>query len=452
MKRTDATDRPVVGNCNPRTLHKSDTFPFLQGHPGRVALYTSVVAFLTYASVFAYRKPFTVAAYEGVEMGRISYQTLLIISQVLGYMLSKFYGILFISAMRRTGRWRVVAVLVGIAWLSLLLFAVTPAWVGLLCFFVNGFTLGFLWGVVFSYVEGRRSTDLTGSVMAVSFIFAGGFGRSVGKWLMVEQGVPEKWMPFMTGAVFALPLAVFLWLMERIPPPDEEDERARTKRIPMRAQDRKQMMSTLGTGIVIVTVTYAFLTILRDIRDNYMANMWRELGYGTDYAVFTRTETVTSVCVLAMMGALVLVRRNRLAFRLVHLAIFAGFAVGGVASALFLTGNMQGSTWMQLTGLGLYMAYIPFNSIFFERLIATFRMAANVGFLMYITDAFGYLGSIVLMVVKETMRFEVTWSTYFAWGVVVFSVVGGLAILSSLRWFDARHRRMFEGKDDAAGA
>jgi hypothetical protein len=288
--------------------------------------------------------------------------------------------------------------------------------------------------------------------MAVSFIFAGGFGRSVGKWLMVEQGVPEKWMPFMTGAVFALPLAVFLWLMERIPPPDEEDERARTKRIPMRAQDRKQMMSTLGTGIVIVTVTYAFLTILRDIRDNYMANMWRELGYGSDYAVFTRTETVTSVCVLAMMGALVLVRRNRLAFRLVHLAIFAGFAVGGVASALFLTGKMQGSTWMQLTGLGLYMAYIPFNSIFFERLIATFRMAANVGFLMYITDAFGYLGSIVLMVVKETMRFEVTWSTYFAWGVVVFSVVGGLAILSSLRWFDARHRRMFEGKDDAAGA
>ena len=422
------------------------TFAFLKGSPRRVALYTSVVAFLTYASIFAYRKPFTVAAYQGVDMGDISYQTLLIISQVLGYMLSKFYGILFISSMRRTGRWIVIALLVGVAWLSMLVFAVTPAWVGLLCFFVNGFTLGFLWGVVFSYVEGRRSTDLTGSVMAVSFIFAGGFSRSVGQWLMVQHGVPEKWMPFATGAVFALPLALFLWLMERIPPPDGEDERARTRRIPMGATDRRTMMSTLGTGIVIVTVTYVFLTILRDIRDNYMANMWRELGHASDYAVFTRTETVTSVCVLAMMGALVLVRRNLLAFRLVHLAIGAGFLTGGVASALFLSGRMEGSTWMQLTGLGLYMAYIPFNSIFFERLIATFRMAANVGFLMYITDAFGYLGSILLMVVKETMRFEVTWSTYFAWGVVVFSVFGVAAILSSLFWFDARHRKLSTGE------
>jgi len=61
---------------------------------------------MTYASVYAYRKPFTVAAYEGIELGNFSYQTLLIISQVIGYMLSKFYGIKFIAALRRRGRWK----------------------------------------------------------------------------------------------------------------------------------------------------------------------------------------------------------------------------------------------------------------------------------------------------------------------------------------------------------
>lgn len=405
------------------------------------ALYTCIVAFLTYASVFAYRKPFTVATFEGMGMGGFSYQTLLIISQVIGYMLSKFYGIVFISSLRREGRWVTVSTLVGVSWLSLLLFAITPDWFGLICLFVNGFSLGFLWGVVFSYVEGRRSTDLTGSVMAVSFIFAGGFSRSVGKWLMVEHGVTEKWMPFMTGAVFALPLAVFLYLIERIPPPDAEDERARTRRIPMRAHDRKSLMRSLGTGIALVTITYVFLTILRDIRDNYMANMWRELGYATDYSIFTRTETITSVCVLAIMGSLVFVKRNILAFRLVHFAIIAGFLTGGISSALFITGYIGGASWMQLTGLGLYMGYIPFNSIFFERLIATYRMAANVGFLMYITDAFGYLGSVILMITKERMKFEITWSSYFAWGVVIFSVIGTVAIVTSLIWFDHRYRK-----------
>lgn len=405
-----------------------------------LALYTCVVAFLTYASVFAYRKAFTVAAFDGMQIGTFSYQTMLIISQVIGYMLSKFYGILFISSLRRTGRWITVSVLVGISWFCLLLFAVTPDWFGLICFFINGFMLGFLWGVIFSYVEGRRTTDLTGSVMAVSFIFAGGFSRSVGKWLMMEHAVPEKWMPFMTGAVFALPLAFFLFLIERIPPPDVRDEQERTRRIPMKRQNRKELMQALGTGILLVTVTYVFLTILRDIRDNYMANMWRELGYGSNFAIFTRTETITSVVVLLMMGSLVLVRRNMLALRLVHMVILAGFLLGGISSVLFITGRMAGATWMQLTGLGLYMAYIPFNSIFFERLIASFRMAANVGFLMYITDAFGYLGSVILMVTKESMKFDITWSNYFAWGVALFSVVGTLTIVSSLTWFSRRHK------------
>ncbi len=416
---------------------------WLGSRPVANAIFTSLVAFLTYACVFSYRKTFTVATFDGIRIGVFSYQTLLIISQVVGYMISKFYGIVFISALRRTGRWVTVALMIGISWACLLLFAVTPDLLGLLWFFINGFMLGFLWGVVFSYVEGRRSTDLAGSVMAVSFIFAGGFSRSIGKWLMIEHGVPEKWMPFMTGAVFALPLAVFLFLMEQIPPPDAADEQARARRIPMQPADRKAFMRMMGTGIALVTFTYIFLTILRDIRDNYMANMWRELGYGDNYGIFTRTETITSVIVLAMMGMLVFVKRNMLAFRLVHGAIIAGFVLGGVASAMFLSGHLSGHLWMQLTGLGLYMAYIPFNSIFFERLIASFRMAANVGFLMYITDAFGYLGSVSLMIVKETMRFNITWSDYYAWGVLGFSFIGFATMAVSLGWFGRKYRTLF---------
>ena len=85
-----------------------------------------------------------------------------------------------------------------------------------------------MWGMVFSYLEGRRATDFIGAVMAVSFIFAGGFTRSVAKWLMVEWSISETWMPFMTGLLFALPLVFFLWLLEKIPHPDEADIKERT--------------------------------------------------------------------------------------------------------------------------------------------------------------------------------------------------------------------------------
>ncbi len=49
---------------------------------------------------------------------------------------------------------------------------------------------------------------------------------------------------------------------------------------------------------------------MRDVRDNFMANMWNELGYGQKPAIFTKTETITSVVVLVVMSLLVIIRKN----------------------------------------------------------------------------------------------------------------------------------------------
>ena len=405
----------------------------------RAALHAAVVAFLAYACVYVYRKPFTVATFNGLSFFGVPYQTLLIISQVIGYMFSKFFGIRMIAELKRMGRWKTGALLIGIAWLSLLLFALVPPPFGIICMFVNGFALGFMWGIVFSYVEGRRATDFIGSAMAVSFIFSGGFCRSIGKWLLDVWHVPEAWMPFVAGLLFVGPFAVLFVLLERIPAPDAADVAERTVRLPMNRTERGQFLRLFGAGIAFVTVTYLFLTVMRDVRDNYMTNLWSELGYGKNYSIFTQTETITSLIVLAMMSLLVLVRNNMLAFRLIHWIVLAGFLIAGISSLLYLRGTLDGAWWMQLTGLGLYMAYIPFNCIFFERMIASFRLGGNVGFLIYIADAFGYLASVAVMLVKEAMHLNLTWVSFYSHGVVAFSVIGIAGILVSLLYFNRKY-------------
>lgn len=407
-----------------------------------VAFYTAAIAFLTYACIFAYRKAFTVATFEGQAFWGIKYQTLLIISQGLGYMASKFYGIRFISELKRLGRWKTSAVLIGLAWLCLLLFAWVPAPWGMVCLFGNGFMLGFMWGIIFSYAEGRRATDFIGAAMAVSFVFAGGFSRSVAIWLRDSWQVGEQWLGFATGLVFALPLIVFMLLLERVPPPDDDDIKERSIRLPMTREDRRNFLRLFGGGIVAVVVTYLFLTIMRDVRDNFMANMWNELGYGQKPAIFTKTETITSVIVLVVMSLLVIVRKNIKALQLIHWVIVAGFLIAGISSALFLTGAIPGVLWMQLAGLGLYMGYIPFNCIYFERLIAAFKITGNVGFLIYIADAWGYLGSMSVMLTKELAGLQLTWIQFYPTSVVIFSVVGVLATLFSLIYFNGRYKRM----------
>ncbi|MDF2187252.1 DUF5690 family protein [Paraflavitalea sp. CAU 1676] len=402
------------------------------------ALYAATVAFLTYASIYAYRKPFTVATFEGLSFWGVKYQVLLIISQGLGYMFSKFYGIKFIAELKRLGRWKTSAVLVSASWLCLLVFALVPAPWGMVCMFVNGFMLGFMWGIVFSYVEGRKTTDFIGATMAVSFIFAGGFTRSIALWLRDSWQVPEQWLAFMTGLIFVVPLIVFLYLMERIPAPDQDDIEERTARLPMTKEQRLKFLRMFGMGTIAIIITYLFLTIMRDVRDNFMSNLWSELGYGAKPAIFTKTETITSVVILIMISLLVGIRKNIRAFRLVHIMVIAGFLLAGVSSALFLAGIMEGAIWMQLVGLGLYMGYIPFNCIFFERLIATFKIAGNVGFLIYLVDAYGYLGSTMVMLSKEIFQIKLTWSQFYPAGVVIFSVIGIAGTIYSLFYFNRK--------------
>lgn len=405
-----------------------------------ISLYAAVVTFLVYTSVYAYRKPFTVATFDGVEYWGVPYQSLLIISQGIGYMLSKFAGIKFIAELKRYGRWKMIVILLSVSWIALLGFALVPAPYGIVFLLINGFPLGFFWGIVFSYVEGRRATDIIGTAMAVSFIFAGGFTRSVAKWLIVECGISEKWMPFTTGLIFCLPIALFIFLLERIPAPDNADVEERTERAPMEGNARKKFIKFFGIGVLSVTIAYLFLTLMRDIRDNFMTNIWSELGFGSDYSIFTGTETRTSVIVLVVMSFLVLVRKNIQALGLIHFIVFLGLVITGVSSVVFVNGHMRGELWMQLMGLGLYMAYIPFNCIFFERMIAAFRIKGNVGFLMYFADAFGYLASTIVMCGKALLNVKLNWTGIYSQLSIVASVVGIVAIGISFFYFNRKYR------------
>src|SRR5690606_14264480 len=125
---------------------------------------------------------------------------------------------------------------------------------------------------------------------------------------------------------------------------------------------------------------------------------------------------------------------------LIHVVILGGLLMAGISSWLFLNGLMNPVHWMQWVGMGLYMSYIPFNCIFFERFIAVFRVNGNVGFLIYIADAFGYLGSVMIMLSKEFLSFHPGWADFYAQIVVVAGLLGLAGILSSWYYFNHKYR------------
>lgn len=408
---------------------------YFKGSPLQTGIYAAVAAFLTYTMIFGFRKSYTVCTFDGLRYFGLNYKTILVLSQMIGYLMAKFYGIKFISELKRLGRYKIILLLVGIAWAAWFFFAIIPAPYNAVFLFINGFPLGMLWGVVFSYIEGRRSTDFIGASLAVSFIFSSGFVKSVGAWLLLEFHLSEFWVPFATGLVFVLPLLFFVYLIEKIPPPDEADIAARMNRTPMLAEDRKKLIRSLLPGLAACIFIYGFATIFRDIRDNFSADMWKEMGYLNQPALFSKTETPITLIVLVLIGSMVLIKNSYKALMLAHLFIAIGFALSGVCTYFFVNKQLDPVWWMTAVGLGLYMVYIPFNSVFFERLIATFRFTGNVGFLIYLADSFGYLGSVSVLLSKEIFKVKLNWVDFFSNSVMILSVVGVLITFFSAYYF-----------------
>jgi len=405
-----------------------------------VALYASIITFLTYATVYGFRKGFTVCTFEGISFAGISYKTWLVITQVLGYAAAKFYGIRYIAELKKMGRGKIILFLTGISWLALLLFAIIPAPYNIIFMFINGFPLGMIWGIVFSYVEGRSATDFIGAALSVSFIFSSGFVKSVAESLRINFSLSEFWVPFVTGLAFALPLILFIFLLEKIPAPSAEDVELRSNRVPMTKESRKKFIRMFLAGIVTAITIYVFSTLFRDIRDNFIADMWKEMGYTNQPSIFTKTETPTTIIILALIGSMILVKNNFKALVYAHYFILLGFVIAGLSTFFFVQHLLSPLWWMTLVGLGLYMTYIPFNCIFFERLIAAFRYPGNVGFLIYVADSFGYLASVVVLITKEMLHVKMQWTSFYSQSVIILSVAGVVGTFISLGYFSKKYK------------
>ncbi|CAN5255275.1 DUF5690 family protein [soil metagenome] len=399
------------------------------------SLYVAFSAFCLYTCIFSLRKTFGVATYDGIVVAGHSFKVWMVITQAIGYMLSKFIGIKIVSELGAHSRFKGILLMVSIAGLSWLGFALTPNPYNLIFLFFNGLPLGMVWGMVFGYLEGRRSTEVLGASLSVSFIFSAGFAKTIGGFIMLHWGTSEFWMPFVSTCLFFPPLVLFLWMLNKIPPPTPEDEVLRTKRRPMSGPERIKLALTFAPGLILLILAYTMLTAYRDFRDNFSAEIWKSLDYGDKPGIFTFTETIVTIVVLIVIGSLMVIKNNFKAMIINHFIVIIGMITVGLSTMAFENKLIAAPTWMVLVGMGLYFGYIQFNSIFFDRIIATFQYVSTIGFLMYLADSFGYVGSIGVLLFKEFGNTELSWLDFFMSSGYILSIAGSVLMSGSLVYF-----------------
>ena len=174
---------------------------------------------------------------------------MLIISQLIGYMTSKFVGVRLVSELNRKYRALAIVGLIVFSELALVLFAILPDDYKLLAMFLNGLPLGMVFGFVLSFLEGRITTEALAAALCASFIMSSGVVKSIGQWLIQSKSVGEFQMPMITGLIFLPPLLFSVWVLQKTPPPSALDVQARNKRSTMNKGDRWNFFAAYWPGL-----------------------------------------------------------------------------------------------------------------------------------------------------------------------------------------------------------
>lgn len=404
-----------------------------------LALWCMVAAFGAYFCMYGIRKPFTATTYDGRTAFGMDLKSVLVIVQVVGYMLSKFIGIKVIAEMPAGRRVAGIGILTSVALITLLGFALVPLPYSVGFLFVNGLMLGMVFGLVLGFLEGRRMTELLAAGLCASFILADGVTKSVGSWL-VGLGVPEMWMPFCAGVIFMVPLAFFLWMLHRIPQPDEKDQAERQERILMTYKDRVRYFRHYAFGLVCIILAYLLITLIRSLRADFAPEIWAAMGVGTTPRIFSVSEMWIALAIMLSAGFFSLYRNNRMALYHSLSACVLGLLLLPVSIAGIRGGWIPPFWFMVIVGLGLYLPYVLVHTTVFERIMAVTPDRGNIGYLMYLADSMGYLGYVLLMVFKKHLPVSGDPFEFFARLCLVAGTIGILAFASAFVYFRIRLR------------
>ncbi len=406
----------------------------------RLGLWCLIAGFGAYFSMYAFRKPFNAATYDDYTFLGASLKPLLIVSQIIGYMLSKFIGVKVISELQNSQRTRYMTGFILFSLLMLTGFAFSPVYLKPLFILCSALPLGMFWGIVFSYFEGRRFTEFFAIGLSISAIVSSGVLKSFARLLINRWGISDFNIPLVTGLLFLPVIIFFIWMLSQIPPPQQADLEERNARKPLNSAERKALFMKYAVGISLLVAVYVVLTVIRDFRDNYAVELMLENGYSGSPEIFAKSEIIIGIIVLIGIGALVKIKSHIVGFKMVFLLCGAGLLLVGLSTLLMEEKVISPFIWMIMQGVGIYLGYVPFQIVLFERFLAAFKEPGNVGFLMYISDSSGYLGSAILSLFIQSSNVKINWMNSFINVAYMGGIIGLFMIILAYNYFHRKWR------------
>ena len=163
--------------------------------------------------------------------------------------------------------------------------------------------------------------------------------------------------------------------------------------------------------LIMLFAANLLLTVQRDIKEDFIVCII-DVSTVSSWA-FAQIDSLATLILLATFALLATTYDH-----LKVLCILLVLSTAGMGTLAFLGANFHSisiptTVWLFLQSLCLDMAYLSFQTIFFDRFIACFRIRGNVGFFIVLIDFIGYLGTVIVLAVKEFLNPDINWLSFY---------------------------------------
>ena len=342
----------------------------------------------------------------GVIFGRdIDLQVAFSLAFSFGFGLAKMPGVIVMTGQyfhshRLTVLGSVMVVSMLIHGLGIFCFARAPLH-QVTCVFFSTFFQSWIFGGLFSYLEGRKCTETLVAIVMCLYTFAGPASRSAARFVL-EVGVPVSKMPLVLGATTCPVAVVLLYLADRSRGvrPSAADIQERAQRKPVGPRVQWQFMCDNALGLFCLILSLTLMSSLRSLREFY--------GQDIFTAALHRQTPPSSIFFFlvdvpgSLMACGVMLSFNRFSDNGVALRAMMGVAylcacVLLGASEMSQAEMIGGQAWCILAGVCIYSGYGIMCGPWYDRLVAATKFEGTCTFLIFISDAAAFTGTIALL-------------------------------------------------------
>jgi hypothetical protein len=159
---------------------------------------------------------------------------------------------------------------------------------------------GVAWGLIMTFLEGRRGSDFTLAITSSSLMFSSAAVKNMSSYLMNHSQVAPFWIPAAMGSIFLVPVLLFAFLLAQTPLPNRSDAESKMIRKPMRHKERMEYLKEYWPGLIACNIAHLALCSYYVFRENFAREIARSMGEEIHYGTYLRIEL--SIGISATIG------------------------------------------------------------------------------------------------------------------------------------------------------